>query len=164
MGWKPTVGAPVSHTHVESEVTDLDHWVEADHDALDHTGLTGVGGAIDDLTDVTITTPADNEVVAYDTGTAEFINQTAAEAGLSATGHAHTESDISDLGTYSETGHTHVEADVTDLDHFAEADHDALDHSGLTGVGGGELLMQDGVTSPPVPIENEAGDDWLYED
>jgi hypothetical protein len=27
-----------------------------------------------------------------------------------------------------------------------------------------ELLMQDGVTSPPVPIENEAGDDWLYED
>lgn len=26
-----------------------------------------------------------------------------------------------------------------------------------------ELLMQDGVTSPPVPLENEAGDDWLYE-
>lgn len=27
----------------------------------------------------------------------------------------------------------------------------------------GELLMQDGVTSPPVPIETEAGDDWLYQ-
>lgn len=27
----------------------------------------------------------------------------------------------------------------------------------------GELLMQDGVSSPPVPIENEAGTDWLYE-
>jgi len=27
-----------------------------------------------------------------------------------------------------------------------------------------ELLMQDGVTSPPVPIETEAGDDWLYQD
>jgi len=26
----------------------------------------------------------------------------------------------------------------------------------------GELLMQDGVTAPPVPIENEAQDDWLY--
>lgn len=29
---------------------------------------------------------------------------------------------------------------------------------------GSELLMADGVTSPPVPIENEAGDDWLYQD
>lgn len=27
----------------------------------------------------------------------------------------------------------------------------------------GELLMQDGVTSPPVPIELEDGSDWLYE-
>ncbi len=27
-----------------------------------------------------------------------------------------------------------------------------------------ELLMQDGVTAPPVPVENEAQDDWLYED
>lgn len=27
-----------------------------------------------------------------------------------------------------------------------------------------ELLMQDGVTNPPVPIETEAQDDWLYED
>lgn len=40
-------------------------------------------GAIDDLTDVTISgVPADNEVLAYNTGTSEFINQTAAEAGL----------------------------------------------------------------------------------
>jgi hypothetical protein len=26
-----------------------------------------------------------------------------------------------------------------------------------------ELLMQDGVTGPPVPIETEARDDWLYQ-
>lgn len=26
-----------------------------------------------------------------------------------------------------------------------------------------ELLMQDGVSSPPVPIENESGSDWLYQ-
>lgn len=39
--------------------------------------------AIDDLTDVTISgVPADDEVLAYDTGTSEWINQTAAEAGL----------------------------------------------------------------------------------
>lgn len=27
-----------------------------------------------------------------------------------------------------------------------------------------QVLMADGVTSPPVPIETEAGDDWLYQD
>lgn len=27
-----------------------------------------------------------------------------------------------------------------------------------------ELIMQDGVTAPPVPLENEARDDWLYQD
>jgi hypothetical protein len=45
---------------------------------------------IDDLTDVTITgTPADNELLGYDSGSSLWINQTAAEAGLSATGHTH---------------------------------------------------------------------------
>jgi hypothetical protein len=38
---------------------------------------------ISDLTDVTITgTPADNELLAYDTATSEWINQTADEAGI----------------------------------------------------------------------------------
>jgi hypothetical protein len=35
-----------------------------------------------ELDDVTITSVADNEVIAYDNGTSEFINQTASEAGL----------------------------------------------------------------------------------
>ena len=43
------------------------------------------GQSIGNLSDVVITgTPADNEVVAYDTSTSKFINQTAAEAGLAA--------------------------------------------------------------------------------
>ena len=57
---------------------------------------------LDNLVDVTIASPADDEVLAYDTGTSEFINQTAAEAGV------------------SEVGHEHVEADITDLDHNAQ--------------------------------------------
>lgn len=57
--------------------------------------------AIDDLTDVTITTPVDNEVLAYDNASSEWINQTPAEAGL------------------AEAVHTHTEADITDLDHDA---------------------------------------------
>jgi hypothetical protein len=40
---------------------------------------------IDDITDVTVTSVADNEVLAYDSGTSKWINQTAAEAGLATT-------------------------------------------------------------------------------
>jgi len=42
----------------------------------------GGGGALADLSDVTITSVADNEVLAYDTTTSKWINQTPAEAGL----------------------------------------------------------------------------------
>jgi hypothetical protein len=153
----PAVAAG-DHTHVEADITDLAHTdADAIHDnvageiaaitakatpvsgdflviedseasnakkSITLADLPATSAALDDLTDVTITgTPADNEVVAYDTGTAEFINQTAAEAGLSA------------------TGHTHTESDVTDLDHWVEADHDALDHTGLTGVGGAMVIF-----------------------
>ena len=46
-----------------------------------------VSGSIDinNLTDVTITSVADNEVLAYDSTSSKWINQTAAEAGLVAT-------------------------------------------------------------------------------
>lgn len=48
---------------------------------------TGGAHALDaGQTDVVITTPADNEVLAYD-GIGDWINQTAAEAGLSEVGH-----------------------------------------------------------------------------
>ena len=39
---------------------------------------------LDDLLDVTITSPADNELLAYDTSSGEWINQTPTEAGLDA--------------------------------------------------------------------------------
>jgi hypothetical protein len=34
----------------------------------------GGGGSLDDLTDVTITTPADGQVLTYDNGTGEWVN------------------------------------------------------------------------------------------
>jgi len=37
---------------------------------------------------------------------------------------------------------------------------DSVESAGFTK----ELLMQDGVTAPPVPVETEAQDDWLYQD
>jgi hypothetical protein len=46
------------------------------------------------LHDVEVDTPADNEVLAYDSASSLWKNQTAAEAGLAAATHTHTPSDI----------------------------------------------------------------------
>lgn len=54
-------------------------------------------GTLDGLTDVVITTPADDEVLAYDNGSGNWINQTAAEAGLAVAGHTHTLDSLSDV-------------------------------------------------------------------
>jgi hypothetical protein len=51
---------------------------------------------INDIGDVVITGPADNEVLAYNNATSQWINQTAAEAGLSDTSHSHTVDGLSD--------------------------------------------------------------------
>jgi len=48
----------------------------------DATGGGGSSTALNGITDVTITSVSDNEILAYDTTSAEWINQTAAEAGL----------------------------------------------------------------------------------
>lgn len=72
-----------------------------------------VPSAINDLSDVVITTPADNEVLAYD-ASGNFINQTPAEAGLSDTSHLHT-------GVYLEPSAigTTVQAQSTRLTNYA---------------------------------------------
>jgi hypothetical protein len=48
-------------------------------------------GELDDLTDVVITSPANNEVLAWDTTTGTWINQTASEAGLATESYVSTE-------------------------------------------------------------------------
>ncbi|MCK9543446.1 MAG: phage tail repeat domain-containing protein, partial [Novosphingobium sp.] len=118
--------ANTSHTHVEADITDLGSYIE---DITEE--------SLSDLQDVTITSIASGEILKWN-GTA-WINNTLAEAGISATGHTHddryytetetdtllsgkantshthVEADITDLGNYSVVGHTHVEADITDL-------------------------------------------------
>ena len=50
----------------------------------------GSNPALSDVTDVTLTGPVvDNELLAYDAGTGNWINQTASEAGLAASDHTH---------------------------------------------------------------------------
>lgn len=70
----------------ESDITDLGTYL---------TDLTG--DALSTVSDVTITAIASGEILAWN-GSA-WINQTLAEAGVSATGHSHTASDVTDFDT-----------------------------------------------------------------
>ena len=58
---------------------------------------------IGSLTDVDITSVGDNEVLAYDSSSGKWINQTAAEAGLATSGHTHAVDDLSDANITSVT-------------------------------------------------------------
>lgn len=74
-------------------------------------------------------------------------------------GYVSTDVDGGSLEVYTPTGWEQVAAAIGH-------DHDSVyalighEHEEASG----ELLMQDGVTAPPVPVETEARDDWLYED
>jgi hypothetical protein len=56
-------------------------------------------GTLDDLSDVTITSVADNELLAYNSGTSEWINQTPAEAGFATVATSGAYSDLSGTPT-----------------------------------------------------------------
>ncbi len=79
--------AAASHTHVEADITDLQSYL-----------LNITGESLSDLSDVTITAIASGEILKWNG--AAWINNTLAEAGISAPGHTHTESDITDLAHY----------------------------------------------------------------
>ena len=83
-GADSTVAGPTGATGATGP-TGADGYIGADG-ATGPTGATGATGPvvpISDLTDVTITgTPVDNELLAYDTATSEWINQTSDEAGI----------------------------------------------------------------------------------
>jgi len=65
---------------------------------IDVTG--GGGGALDDLTDVTITAPSDGEVLTYDNVTGEWVNA-APTGGGGTPGGSDTEVQFNDGGTFN---------------------------------------------------------------
>lgn len=64
-----------------------------------------------DLTDVVITSVGENEVLAYDSASGNWINQTPAEAGLAAATHTHSAADVTSGTLAHERGG--LEADVS---------------------------------------------------
>lgn len=115
--------AAASHTHTESDITDLQAYL------LDITGE-----PLSDLSDVTITSIASGEILKW-SGVA-WINNTLAEAGISAVGHTHAAGDITS-GTFADA--RIAESNVTQ--HEA-----AINHDNLTGFVANEHIDHSTVT------------------
>ena len=110
------------HTHTVSDITDFG------------TGVTTELGnnQLEDLGDVTITTIASGEILKWN-GTA-WINNTLAEAGISATGHTHVAADVTDFDT--EVDNQIAAASIADL-----SDVGAVGTSGQVYVSNGTSLV-----------------------
>jgi len=70
-----------------------------------------IGTSLSGLSDTTITSVDDNDIIAYDSTSSKYINQSASEAGLAAASHTHSESDITDLSHYTHpttAGNKHI--------------------------------------------------------
>jgi len=111
----------VGHSHVESDITDLDKYTQAEVDAS--LALKSDQTAVD----AALALKSDQSVV--DAALALKSDQSVVDAALAtkadqATTYSKTEVDSS-LATKSDVGHTHVEADITDLDKYTQAEVDA---------------------------------------
>lgn len=105
-----------TQTQLDGGQLDTRYYTETEVD-----NLLSAQDAISELADVTITTPADNEVLAYDNTSGDWINQTAAEAGLAEATHTHDTSDITS-GTFADA--RIAVSNVTQ--HEASINHDSL--------------------------------------
>jgi len=114
---------------------------------------------LDGLTDVVITGPiADNEVLAYDTGTSKWINQTAAQAGLATTGDLHAAVTVTDSAT--------VDLTLAGQDIKADVKVDSINDTHIDwGVGANQVSaddIPDGAVNAIPTLVQEANWDTAY--
>lgn len=89
-------------TNAHNLTTDIDHDQLTNYTSSEHFLKSDIN--LDDLGDTTITSPADNEFLAYDTASSSWINQTSTEAGLNISNWDDAYSHISADGT----SHTYI--------------------------------------------------------
>jgi len=117
-----TLYADASHTHTESDITDLGSYIEDIS-----------GESLGDLSDVTITAISSGELLVWN-GSA-WINQTLAEAGIASASHSHAVSDITSGTLAHERGG--LEADISAI----------VDGDFIVGTGSGTLGLESGDTA-----------------
>jgi len=86
-----------TNPRIKIELSKTDYDFTAANEMLNDVYLASKGETLGSLSDVTISSPVNDEVLAYDSGAGKWINQTPAEAGLAEAGHTHAISDLSDV-------------------------------------------------------------------
>ena len=115
---------------IKFETTGIKYW---DGDSWEDLLAEGGASSLNELGDVVIDAPADNELLAWDNGTTKWINQTPAEAGLAVTGHNHNLNDLAEKDHSSladvtaNQHHTKAVSGDINLNDLAEKSHDNLD-------------------------------------
>ena len=116
-----TLAGTGTYLSLGGQVITVDPITESDISDLQAYILDITAEPLGDLQDVVITTVVDNEVLAYDSTSGNWINQTASEAGLAAASHTHDASEVT-TGTFADARIS--QSSVTQ--HEGAIDHDAL--------------------------------------
>ena len=96
------------------------------------------GEKIEDLSNVTITTPADNELLSYDSTSGKWINQTPTEAGFATVATSGAYSDLSGTPTASSYNHddlANISGTVGEYNHPTDAQMVVLGNTSGTNTG-----------------------------
>ena len=135
--------------------------IEENVEVVITTGLQGPQGSVssgvlDDLSDVTITTAADGEVLTYNSTSGDWENAT---GDFAPTIHTHVKADITDFsdGDYATAVHTHVKADITDFSDgdYADAAQGALADSALQDITAESIQDLSDVYSSMTPVDGQ---------
>lgn len=109
-----TLYSGVAHVHNIEGVTGL-------QTALDGKSNSDHEHSASSLTDVTITTAADGDLLVWDNASSSWVNSTVAAAGLAAANHDHS-------GVYSPVGHDHAGV-YASVNHDHDADYAPISHN-----------------------------------
>ena len=114
----------------------------------------GAVNSIDDVQDVTVTSVADNEVLAYDTSSSKWINQTAAEAGLSTASATET---LTNKTIDSATNTLTLDLSEGTLTGTTAEFNTALSDGSFTTLAGTETLTNKTLTTPIISTISNTG-------
>jgi len=147
----------IGHTHTTSDITNLSSYTGFDT----RYSLTTHNHAVDGLSDVTISSKANNDILQWN-GT-KWVNKTLSSAGISVVGHTHTTSQITDLSSYASfanyftssyitanyslISHTHVFNNITDVSITSPVNNNILLYNSVTQKWENKTLSQAGIAS-----------------
>ncbi len=137
------------HLHAISDLSDTTITAPASGELLRYDGTTweNASGILRELDDTAVAEfPTDNNVLAFDTASNKWIDQTAAEAALAAAGHAHALDDLTDVSVLGDDAPANEEV----LTWFSASG--AWLPAPASGSGGGAVATLGDLTDVSVPI------------